>query len=110
MAHGTPELVNTEQGSRFNAEDFVSVVIDRGCQCSRGGRGALRDNVFVEPFWRTIKCDEIYSKTYDSTTIAWRAIATLIDWFNNDRPHSSVGRVPPMCVDEKPLPTLELAA
>lgn len=46
--HGTPEIVNTDQGSQFTAAEFVKSVEDRGCRVSMDGRGAWRDNVFVE--------------------------------------------------------------
>ncbi len=41
--HGTPEIVNTDQGSQFTAEEFVQAVKDRGCRMSMDGRGAWRD-------------------------------------------------------------------
>jgi putative transposase len=46
--YGTPEIVNTDQGSQFTANEFVTAVKDRGCKLSMDGRGAWRDNVFVE--------------------------------------------------------------
>ena len=49
---GTPEIVNTDQGSQFTAEDFTDAVLKRGCRLSMDGKGAWRDNVFVERLWR----------------------------------------------------------
>ena len=46
--YGTPEIVNTDQGSQFTACEFTTVVLDRGCKLSMDGKGAWRDNVFVE--------------------------------------------------------------
>ena len=46
--YGTPEIVNTDQGSQFTAEEFTSIVLAKGCKLSMDGRGAWRDNVFVE--------------------------------------------------------------
>ena len=42
--YGTPEIVNTDQGSQFTAEEFTSVVLAKGCKLSMDGRGAWRDN------------------------------------------------------------------
>ena len=64
--YGKPEIVNTDQGSQFTAEAFTDVVVERGSEISMDGRGAWRDNVFVERLWRTIKHEEIYLKAYDS--------------------------------------------
>jgi len=53
--YGTPEIVNTDQGSQFTAEEFTRIVLARGCKLSMDGRGAWRDNVFVERLWRSVK-------------------------------------------------------
>jgi putative transposase len=36
--HGTPEIVNTDQGSQITAQAFVHAVKDRGCHRSMDGR------------------------------------------------------------------------
>ncbi len=58
--YGVPEIVNTDQGSQFTSEDFVSTVLDSGAKLSMDGKGAWRDNIFIERFWRTIKYEEVY--------------------------------------------------
>jgi putative transposase len=50
--YGAPEIVNTDQGSQFTAIEFTDTVLAKGCQLSMDGRGAWRDNVFVERLWR----------------------------------------------------------
>src|SRR5262245_15739205 len=45
--YGSPEIVNTDQGSQFTAEEFTGAVLAAGCKLSMDGRGAWRDNVFV---------------------------------------------------------------
>ncbi|NCV15956.1 MAG: transposase, partial [Betaproteobacteria bacterium] len=44
---GKPEIINTDQGSQFTAQEFVDAVLDHGVKLSMDGRGAWRDNVFV---------------------------------------------------------------
>jgi len=58
--HGTPEIVNTDQGSQFTAAEFVQAVEAQGCRVSMDGRGAWRDNVFVERLWKTVKYERVY--------------------------------------------------
>lgn len=53
--YGTPEIVNTDQGSQFTAIEFTDVVLATGCKLSMDGRGAWRGNVFVERLWRSVK-------------------------------------------------------
>ena len=97
--HGTPDIVNTDQGSQFTAAEFTEAVTAGGCQISMDGRGAWRDNVFVERLWRTVKYEEVYLHAYDTVADAKAGIATHLDWYNCDRPHSSLKRLAtlPVC-------------
>ena len=101
--YGTPEIVNTDQGSQFTAEEFTRSVLARGCKLSMDGRGAWRDNVFVERLWRSVKYERVYLKAYDAVSAARSDIADYLDWYNAHRPHSSVERLTP---DEKYLAEL----
>ena len=108
--YGTPEIVNTDQGSQFTAEEFTRVVLDAGCELSMDGRGAWRDNVFVERLWRSVKYERVYLKAYDSVSTARADIAEYLAWYNTHRSHSSLERATP---DEKyfaDLLKLKLAA
>ena len=46
-----PEIFNTEQGRQFRSAAFTGVLIKNGVAISMGGKGAWRDNVFVERLW-----------------------------------------------------------
>ena len=92
---GTPEIVNTGQGSQFTAEDFTDAVLNRGCKLSMDGKGAWRDNVFVERLWRSAKYERIYLRAYDSVGAARADIAPYMDWFNSERPHQNLNRTTP---------------
>jgi len=108
--YGVPQIVNTDQGSQFTADAFTQAVLARGCQLSMDGRGAWRDNVFVERLWRTVKYDEIYLKAYDSVSVARADIATFLDWYNNGRPHSSLDARTPSTAYQALLAMPSLAA
>lgn len=65
--YGTPEIVNTDQGSQFTANEFVTAVKDNGCKLSMDGRGSWRcDNVFIERQWRSVKYERAYLHAYDT--------------------------------------------
>jgi putative transposase len=53
--HGRPEIFNTDQGSQFTSTDFTGVLLDNAIAISMDGKGAWRDNVFVERLWRSVK-------------------------------------------------------
>ena len=92
---GVPAIVNTDQGSQFTAEEFTQAVRDRGCQLSMDGRGAWRDNVFIERLRRTVKYERVYLKAYDGVSAARADIGRYMDWFNTDRAHSRLNGATP---------------
>src|SRR4051794_41058143 len=49
--HGRPGIFNTDQGSQFTSEAFTAVLIENEIAVSMDGKGAWRDNVFVERIW-----------------------------------------------------------
>ena len=108
--HGQPEIVNTDQGSQFTAQEFVHAVKDRGCHLSMDGRGAWRDNVFVERLWKSVKYERVYLHAYDSVTEARQSIMQYLDWYNQSRPHSSLDQQTPDEAYAVMLPTGKLAA
>ena len=67
-----PGIFNTDQGSQFTSIDFIKMLKDADIAISMplrhstnalpviDGKGAWRNNVFVERLWRTIKYEEVY--------------------------------------------------
>jgi len=102
--HGRPEIFNTDQGSQFTSLDFTGVLLEHGVAISMDGKGAWRDNVFVERLWRSVKYEEVYLKAYDSVAEARASIGRYLDFFNRRRPHSSLdGRTPDEAYFDPPL-------
>ena len=64
--YGKPEIFNTDQGSQFTSLDFTGMLLDAKLSISMDGKGAWRDNVFVERLWRSVKYEEVYLRAYDS--------------------------------------------
>ena len=58
--HGRPEIFNTDQGSQFTSTAFTGLLLDNAIAISMDGKGAWRDNVFVERLWRSVKYEEVY--------------------------------------------------
>jgi putative transposase len=88
--HGRPEIFNTDQGSQFTSIDFTSVLLDAKIAISMDGKGAWRDNVFVERLWRSVKYEEVYLHAYDSVSEARASITKYVAFYNERRPHSSL--------------------
>jgi putative transposase len=107
--YGQPEIVNTDQGSQFTSHDFTSVLLKNEIAISMDGRGAWRDNVFVERLWRSVKYEEVYLKAYDSVAGARTSIGRYLTFYNSRRPHSSLDRRTPDQAYFNPLPQLVAA-
>jgi putative transposase len=107
--YGCPEIVNTDQGSQFTSHDFTSVLLKNEIAISMDGRGAWRDNVFVERLWRSVKYEEVYLKAYDSVAEARASIGRYLTFYNSRRPHSSLDRRTPDQAYFNPLPQLVAA-
>ena len=90
-----PDIFNTDQGSQFTGTAFTSVLIHHGIAISMDGKGAWRDNVFVERLWRSIKYEEVYLRAYDSVSEARESIGRYITFYNGRRPHQSLDGATP---------------
>ena len=93
--HGRPEIFNTDQGSQFTSADYIDVLNRNGIKISMDGKGAWRDNVFVERIWKSVKYEEVYLHAYDSVSAARASIGRYLDFYNRRRPHSSLDRRTP---------------
>jgi putative transposase len=88
--HGRPEIFNTDQGSQFTGAAFTGLLLDNAIAISMDGKGAWRDNVFVERLWRSVKYEEVYLKAYDGVAEARASIGRYLAFYNRKRPHSSL--------------------
>jgi putative transposase len=103
--HASPEIFNTDQGSQFTSIAFSEVLSANAIAVSMDGKGAWRDNVFVERIWKSVKYEEVYLKAYDSVSEARASIGRYLDFYNRRRPHSSLDRRTPdeAYLDRPPL-------
>ena len=107
--YGKPEISaqcdalrdNTDQGSLpgldpgITSEAFTSVLTANKIAISMDGKGAWRDNVFVERIWKSVKYEEVYVHAYDSVGVARASIGRYLYFYNRLRPHSSLDRMTP---------------
>jgi putative transposase len=93
--YGTPEIMNTDQGSQFTSQAFTGLLKDNGIQISMDGKGSWRDNVFVERLWRSVKYEEVYLHAYSSVSDTRAGLSRYFRFYNTRRPHSSLdGQTP----------------
>lgn len=59
------------------------------------GKGAWRDNVFLERLWRDVKYEEVYLRASETVGAARHSIGRCLDFYNRRRPHSSLDDMTP---------------
>jgi len=106
---GKPNIFNTDQGSQFTSSAFTGRLLAAGVKVSMDGRGRWMDNVFIERLWRSLKHEDVYLKGYADGREARAGIAAWIAFYNERRPHQSLGDRTPMVVwrDGTPSPGTE---
>ncbi|MGC2810761.1 MAG: IS3 family transposase [Bradyrhizobium sp.] len=102
--YGRPAIFNTDQGSQFTSAAFTGLLLENAIAVSMDGRGAWRDNVFVERLWRSVKYEEVYLRAYDSVGEARASLSRYFTFYNTKRPHSSLDARTPECFYYDHLP------
>ncbi|WHN65016.1 IS3 family transposase [Cysteiniphilum sp. QT6929] len=95
---GNPEIFNTDQGSQYTSHIHTEALSSRGITISMDGKGRATDNICIERFWRSAKCERIYLNEYGSLPELRSDLADYIDFYNHRRFHESLGYKKPMHV------------
>ena len=90
LMYGIPEICNSDQGSQFTSDEWVTTLNRYNVSISHDGVGRCIDNIRIERFWRTIKYEDINIKHYENMTDLRKGVAAFIDYYNNDRPHQAL--------------------
>jgi len=91
LRHGKPEIINSDQGSQFTSDEYVSYVKSlETVRISMDGKGRAIDNVYIERFWRTIKYDKLYLLELKTGHDVWQACDEFIGYYNYKKGHSSL--------------------
>ena len=88
--YGKPEIFNTDQGSQFTSAAWVNELEKQGIQVSMDVKGCWMDNVFIERLWRSLKYECIYLNAFDTIREASDGIDRWMNYYNEERPHSSL--------------------
>ena len=107
--YGTPEIMNTDQGSQFTSQAFTGLMKEYEIKISMDGKGSWRDNVFIERLWRSVKYEDIYLRAYDSVSEVKTGLNRYFNFYNSLRPHSSLDGKTPDQVYFSLLPQIKAA-
>jgi len=97
LERGKPEYFNTDQGAQFTSCDFISILKDEKIKISMDGKGRVIDNIFIERFWRTLKYEEVYLRSYETVSECKQSIGRYIQKYNQERLHQSLNEYDTPC-------------
>jgi putative transposase len=90
-AHGTPSIMNSDQGSVFGSDAYVRLLADSHVAQSMDGRARWRDNVLMERWFRTLKSEHLRTHEYSTPAELKSLIVDFVDYYNNRRMHQALG-------------------
>jgi putative transposase len=91
LQRSVPIIMNSDQGSHFTSPKYTELFLNAGSKISMDHRGRAYDNIFIERFWRTIKYENVYPLAYETPREARAGIGRYLEYYNNERPHQSLG-------------------
>jgi putative transposase len=89
--HGSPEIINSDQGSQFTSEEYINLLKDNDVKISMDGKGRALDNQRIERFFRSYKWEKLYLEEYETGHQLREITQEYIAYYNNKRPYQSMG-------------------
>lgn len=100
--HGVPGIMNSDQGSQFTSDEYVQLLKTHGIRQSMDGKSRWVDNVVIERWFRSLKCEDIYLNEYETPRELRIGIRAYVDDYNRERPHQTFnGRTPEQVYRQK---------
>ena len=95
-------IFHSNRGSQYCSHDYRKVLREHGLQASMSGKGNCYDNAAVEPFFKTIKAELIWRRSWETRRQAETAIFQYINGFyNSRRRHSASGGKTPLALERQ---------
>jgi putative transposase len=98
--YGKPGIINSDQGSQFTGDDYVSFMKSAEIRQSMDGKARWVDNVIIERWFRSLKCDDVYINEYPTPKALRQGVEKYVYEYNNERPHQSLKYLRPVQVYE----------
>lgn len=93
--YGSPEIINSDQGSQFTCALWTEYVENAGIQISMDGKGRVIDNIFIERLWRTVKQDYVYLHPAENGSELYSGLRKFFIYYNTKKAHQGIGRITP---------------
>ena len=86
---------HSDRGCRYASREYVSLLKSCGIRISMTESGDPKDNAQAERINNTMKNELLLGKTFTSIGEVIAAVAVAVDFYNNRRPHMSIGMMTP---------------
>jgi len=86
-----PHVFHSDQGKQYTSAKFVGTLRSLDIRISMSGKGRAFDNILAERLWRTVKYEEVYLQEYTDGHDLIGSLGRYFDYYNNHRPHMSLG-------------------
>lgn len=103
--YGKPTIINSDQGSQYTSEVWITKVDELRIKISMTGKGRCNDNAYIERFWRTVKYEWLKLKFIPTVDRLKSELKECMIWYNSNRPHQSIGYKTPNEQANSNLPT-----
>jgi len=87
--YGIPCIINSDQGSQFTSEEYIRLLSSYSIRQSMDGKARWVDNVYIERWFRSLKCECLYITEYNTPKELRKLISQYIHDYNTIRPHES---------------------
>lgn len=88
--YGIPAIFNTDCGSQYTSEEFVTMLQGYNIRISNDGMGRCKDNIFVERTWRTLKYEWLFLRDYKTEEELRKSLGEFVTFFNGERIHQAL--------------------
>jgi putative transposase len=100
--HGCPSAIRVDNSPEFTAQRFVDWCTEHGVAIHYLQTGKPDQNAYIERFNRSYRTEILNAHLFESIAELRALTDTWLRIYNSERPHDSLGRVPPLTFLRRP--------
>jgi transposase InsO family protein len=100
---GPGVVFHSDRGIEYAATEFRQQLSRLGMLQSMNRAGKMNDNAHMESFFHSMKCEELYGKTFDNEGELRRVLSSYVAFYNRERLHSSLCYLAPAAFELRHL-------
>jgi transposase InsO family protein len=92
---------HSDRGVEYAAFEFRRQLARLGMLQSMNRPGKMNDNAHMESFFHSMKCEELYGKTFHNEEELRQVLSSYIAFYNQQRLHSSLSYLSPAAFEHR---------